>query len=147
MERRCLALAERDPRAAVIFAIDNGLCDTDAGLLENLAAQWAARDFPAAHAWVMQQDPGDWRDGLLAHVAYAGSQSDPASAARLVVAEMAPGPQQNEAAISVLHQWALLDLGSAAAWASAFPAGSFRQRAIAEIEGVRKSRQAAIGRP
>jgi hypothetical protein len=144
LERRCLAIAEDDPRQAVEFAIDSGLCDTNTGLLENLTAQWAARDFDAAHGWAQQQEAGELRDALLARIAFAGSQSNPLAAAQIVVTEMAPGPRQNEAAISVLHQWAQIDLEAAAAWAANFPAGDFRKRAMAEIEGVRKSRQATL---
>jgi hypothetical protein len=143
----CLTLAQRDPRRAVQTAIDTGLCDTDAGLLENLTAQWASSDFSAAHTWVREQDASDWRDDLVARVAFAGSQSDPAAAAQLVVGEMAPGPKQNEAAISVLHQWALRDLAAASAWANAFPEGNLRTRALAEIEGIRLSRQTAAEQP
>lgn len=143
----CLTLAQHDPRRAVQSAIDTGLCDTDAGLLENLTAQWATSDFSAAHDWVRQQEASDWRDDLVARVAFAGSQSDPAAAAQLVVGEMMPGPKQNEAAISVLHQWALRDLSAAAAWADSFPAGNLRTRAQAEIEGIRKSQQTSAALP
>jgi hypothetical protein len=143
----CLTLAQSDPRRAVQVSIDTGLCDTDAGLLENLTAQWASNDFSAAHDWVRQQDAGGWRDDLVARVAFAGSQSDPASAARLVVAEMAPGPKQNEAAISVLHQWALRDLDAAATWAETFPEGELRTRALGEIAGIRLSRQTSVEQP
>jgi hypothetical protein len=143
----CLTLAQREPRRAVQTSIDTGLCDTDAGLLENLTAQWAASDFSAAHDWVREQEASDWRDDLVARVAFAGSQSDPASAAQLVVGEMAPGPKQNEAAISVLHQWALRDLDAAASWANAFPEGNLRTRALSEIECIRLSRQTAAAQP
>jgi hypothetical protein len=141
LEIVCLDLAQSDPRRAVDTAIDTQVCDTDPGLLSNLTAQWAMRDLGAAHDWVRQQEAGDWRDELVARVAFAGAQSDPAAAAQIVVTEMAPGPRQEEAAISVLHQWALSDLGAATTWASAFPAGSLHTRALAEIEGIRKSRQ------
>ena len=73
----------------------------------------------------------------LARVAFIGSQSDPVDAARIVAEEMTPGQRQTEAAISVLHQWALRDLDGAATWAFAFPEGALRQRAMDEIKGVR----------
>lgn len=139
LERRCLVLAETDPRQAVEFAIDSGLCDTNAGLLENLAAQWASRDFDAAHTWARQQEDGELRDALLARIAFAGAQSDPLAAAQIVSAEMASGPGQNEAALSVLHQWLLRDFKAAASWAATFPPGDLRTRAQAEIEGIRQS--------
>jgi len=147
LEIVCLDLAQSDPRRAVDTAIDTRVCDTAPGLLSNLTAQWATRDLAAAHDWVRQQEAGDWRDELTARVAFAGAQSDPATAAQMVVTEMASGPQQEEAAISVLHQWALNDLEAAAAWANSFPAGSLQKRALAEIEGIRKSRQTAATQP
>ncbi len=137
LERRCLALAEHDPIEAMEFALNHHLLETQPGLLENLTGQWASHDFKAAHEWLRKQEPGDWRDQLMARVAYVGSQSDPAAAAQIVSTEMAPGPKQNEAAISVLHQWAQRDSAAAAAWVDAFPPGDLRTRAQAELEGIR----------
>lgn len=142
MERRCLHLAERDPRAAVILAINTQAADTHPGLMENLTAQWAMHDFQDAHEWVLQQEPGEWRDGLMARVAFARSQSNPAAAAQVVINEMAPGNQQTEAVISVLHQWALRDMDGASAWVNQFPEGALRERAFDELEGVQGYLQA-----
>jgi len=139
LERRCLQLAERDPPEAVILASDTRGSSTHPGLLENLVGQWATHDLQASYEWVLEQQPGELRDALMARVAFAGSLSDPAAAARIVTDEMTPGQKQTEAAISVLHQWALRDLNAAASWAFAFPEGPLRQRAVAEIEGVRKT--------
>jgi len=140
LERRCLELAERDPCEAVSLAINSHTSDTHPGLLENLVGQWATHDLQASHEWVLQQEVGEWRDKLMEHVAFVRSQADPVAAARIVTDEMTPGQTQTEAAIAVLHQWALRDLNAAAAWASAFPEGPLRQRAINEIEGLRKAR-------
>jgi len=142
LERRCLQLAERDPREGVILALNTYASDTHPGLLENLVGQWATQDLQASHEWVLQQAPGESRDVLMERVAFVCSQSDPVTAARIVTDEMTPGQWQTEAAIAVLHQWALRDLNAAAAWASAFPDGPLRQRAINEIEGLRKARLA-----
>jgi len=138
LEHRCLQLAERDPRAAVILAINTLAYETQPGLLENLTAQWATHDLQASHDWVLQQEPGEWRDGLMERVAFIGSQSNPVAAARIVTQEMTPGQIQTETAISVLHQWALRDVNAAAAWAATFPEGPLRQRAMNDIEGIRK---------
>jgi hypothetical protein len=48
------------------------------------------------------------------------AQSKPAEAATFVMQEITPGPARTEAAISVLHQWALRDSAGAIAWASNF---------------------------
>ena len=136
-ERECLALAEHDPLAAMDMALAENLCATDPGLLTSLLVQWAARDFAAAHDWIRQQEAGGWRDDLLARLAYLRAQTDPLAAARIVVSDIAPGPRRDEAVISPLHQWALRDPESAAAWAGAMPDGPLRERALAEIRGLR----------
>jgi hypothetical protein len=64
-------------------------------------------------------------------------------AAQLIIADLPPGPKQTEAAISVLHKWALQDVDGAAAWAEQFPAGPLRDRALNELSAIRKSRQTA----
>ncbi len=146
-ERRCLALAERDPIEAREFALDHHLLETNRGLLETLTGQWAAHDFKAAHEWLRKQEPGDWRDQLMARIAYVGSQSDPAAAAQIVSKEIPPGPRQAEAALSVLHQWTQRDPESAAAWVAAFPPSDLRTRAQAEIEGLRHYRSFTATNP
>ena len=50
-------------------------------------------------------------------MAFLSALSDPAQAASFVAEEMSPGEVQTEAAISVLHQWALRDTRAAAACA------------------------------
>jgi hypothetical protein len=44
--------------------------------------------------------------------AYVMSQTDPASAANLVINQIPPGPSQNEAVMTVLNQWANQDLNA-----------------------------------
>jgi len=141
-ERRCLNLAESDPRKALEMAIKSEICKTSINLLENLITQWADRDFGAARDWVLQIEPGQLRDGLIARVAFSGSKWDPVSAAQIVSEQMTPGEPQNEAAICILHQWALREPIAAANWAVGFADGNLRARALGEIEAVQKYDQA-----
>lgn len=136
LERRCLALAEQDPLAAMELALKNNLTADDPGLLTSLIMQWASRDFDAAYAWTKTQETGTWRDGMLAHIAYLRAQTDPLAAARLVVADISPGPARDEATISVLHQWGLRDPEAAKAWAESFTDDKLKNRALAEIQGL-----------
>jgi hypothetical protein len=69
-------------------------------------------------------------------VAYAESESSPTDAASFVVGEMQAGPAQDEAAMAVLHQWALRDFTGASAWVNEFPEGNMRERAIRELKGL-----------
>ena len=136
LARRCLALAERDPLAAMEMALANHLQDVDSGLLTSLISQWAIHDFDGAHAWIKTQETGDWRNDLLGRLAYMRAQTDPLAAARLAVAEISPGPARDEAMISVLHQWALRDPEAAKAWADSFQDDRLKTRALAEIQGL-----------
>lgn len=136
LERRCLAIAERDPLAAMKMAIANQLQEVDPGLSASLIARWAAQDFGRAYEWTKAQEPGALRDDMLARLAYLRAQADPAAAARLVAADIAPGPARDEAVISVIHQWALQDARAAALWAQSLPDEALRQRASDEIAGL-----------
>lgn len=136
LARRCLALAERDPLAAMDMALANHLQDVDSGLLASLINQWARQDFEGAYTWAKTQEIGAWRNDMLARLAYLRAQTDPLAAARLAVADITPGPARDEAIISVLHQWALRDPDTAKAWADAFPDDKLKTRALAEIQGI-----------
>lgn len=132
-------LAQTNAAAAVTLAwkclgsSTNGVAQN---LLSNLAQQWAGQDFQSASAWAMSQPPGDQRDSLLQRIVFVESKTDPAGAAQLVSRQMSPGPTQNEAAMSVLHQWAQTDASAARAWAESFAPGDFRDRAINEIKNA-----------
>ena len=136
LARRCLALAERDPLAAMEMALANQLQKVDSGLLTGLIGQWATHDFDGAHAWIKTQEIGDWRNDMLGRLAYLRAQTDPLAAARLAVADISPGPARDEAMISVLHQWALRDPETARAWADSFRDDTLKTRALAEIQGL-----------
>ena len=136
LARRCLALAERDPLAAMEMALADRLQEVDSGLLANLVNQWAAHDFDGAHGWIKTQESGVWRNDMLARLAYLRAQTDLRAAARLAVSDITPGPVRDEAMICVLHQWALRDPGAAKAWADSFPDYELKNRAWAEIQGL-----------
>jgi hypothetical protein len=69
-------------------------------------------------------------------VALTRSKENPAEAAKLVIESIAPGETQNEAVMSVLHQWALLNPTQALAWAQLFPEGTLKTRALKEVENL-----------
>ena len=105
-------------------------------LLENLVHQWADQNEPAALAYAMRKPPGEERDRLLGRVAFTRSKENPADAAKLVAEWISPGEVQNEAAVSVLHEWALRDPRAALAWAQLFSENSLRDRALTEVGNV-----------
>lgn len=128
----CASAAQSDPAHAVSLA--ERFSGGNSNLLENLLQQWADQNEPAAYAYAISQPAGDERNRLLSRVALARSRENPVGAAKLVAEQIAPGEVQNEAAISVLHQWALRDPDAALGWAQLFPEESIRNRALKEVE-------------
>ena len=135
LETACYEIANVNPAEAVALAEKYAL--TNHATLANLTQQWAQQDLGAAYKWVLTRREGEERNDLAARIGYVWSGSQPAAAANFVVQEIPPGPVQTEAAISVLHQWAIRDLNGAMAWVELFPDGDIRQRAIKELAGVR----------
>jgi hypothetical protein len=133
-------MAHSDPARAMAAAqqyhLDEGIGD----VLPALAVQWAEQDLPAALAWAGEQPAGDQRDQILARVGFVQSRTAPAEAGAMVLAEIPPGPVQEEAVMSVLNQWAQKDLSGVSAWVQAFPEGPFKERALAELAAVGRSR-------
>jgi hypothetical protein len=133
----CFALAEKDPRQAVTLALAHGADeDDDRGLLECLTMQWCEKECKSVVDWASEQPTGEWRERLLASASFVLSKSDPAAAAH-IVSGLESGTVQNEAAMAVLHQWALQDSSAALQWAEAFPESMLRERALTEIANLR----------
>ena len=135
-ERVCLGIAETNAAAAVMCGDVYGV---RTNVLENLMVQWADRDVGAAYAWAAAKPPGEQRDGLLSRIAFVESKTDPKDAATLVAEQIPPGPIQDEAAISVLYQWALKDPEAAMNWAQTFSSETLHDRAINEVWSVMAS--------
>jgi hypothetical protein len=132
----CFQIAQTDPQRAVVLAEQFDL-NKDA-VLENLGQQWAGKDLSAACNWIGSQPEGDQRNALATGMTFVWSQTEPLGAAKFVVQQMTPGTAQDEAAIMVLHQWALLDPIGANAWAQQFPNTPLRDRALNELSGIER---------
>jgi hypothetical protein len=133
----CLSVAEKNPRHAVELALAHGADeDDDGGLLECLAMQWCEKESDTVLDWAFTQPQGEWRNRLVARASFVLSKSDPVAAAHLV-SGLEPGILQDEAAMAVLHQWALKDSSAALEWAAAFSESALRERALAEILNLR----------
>lgn len=133
----CTELAKEDPRQALELAIGHGADEASDGLLENLAMQWADRETTSAMEWVRSQPSVEWKERLVARVAYVLAKTDPCAAACRVAEDMTPGTAQNEAVISVVHQWAQIDPEAAARWVDELPSGALQERALSELAGIR----------
>lgn len=113
--------------------------------VENFAQVWAETDLRSVEDWIRAMPPCPQRDACVARVGFVASQKAPLEAAQFVIDEIPPGHVQEEAAISVLHQWALRDPGAAGAWVEQFPASQLRDRAVQELQGVAAYREAVNG--
>jgi hypothetical protein len=136
----CLQLFQLNPAEAVLTRARFIAEDTPNLGLSALVQQWAGIDFAAAMTWVYDRAESEQRNGLIARLALVQSQTQPVDAFTLVMQQMSPGDAQNEAFISVLHQWATRDLNSAGTWIAALPAGSLRERAQRELAGIAEYR-------
>ena len=139
-------LARENPGRALQLIGRSLRADEPSPALEKLAHQWAEKDFAAALAWTLVNSAGAQRDQLLARLAFVQARENAPAAARLVAEEMKAGEIQNEAVISVLHQWAPRDLTGASAWAGRIPESALRERALAELNLIAKFRLAATAR-
>jgi hypothetical protein len=135
----CFQIAQADSERAVTLA-EKFQLNKDA-VLNNLAQQWATKDLITAQNWISAQPSGDQRDALATGMTFIWSQTAPADAAQFVAQQMAPGYAQDEAAMMVLHQWALVDSTGASAWVQQFPESPLRNRALNEIEGIARYKE------
>jgi len=130
----CYRVAEDDPLKAREMAAASGF-GPDSSLSTDLVQQWAAREPAKARDWILSQPQGDAREVLLTELAPLLAQQDPAAAGRIVSEELT-GSHQEEAAMSVLYQWARKDAAAATAWVQQFPQGALKKRAEEELQGI-----------
>ena len=128
-----LQIAQSDPARAVEAARQYSLNDSACDVLPSLAVQWADKDLTGALAWAESLPAGDQRNEIMARIAFVESQSAPAAAGARVLTELPPGPVQEEAVMTVIHQWSLKDRRGAWAWVQAFPEIPLKQRALTEV--------------
>ena len=138
-ENALYRLAATEPASAVQLAKEKG-ASVPSGVLENLVHQWANKDLAAALVWVEQLASGDERERLLGRIAYVLSETEPTAAATFVAGQMNEGPLQNQAALSVIHQWATREFDAAKNWVATFPTGPLREQAEKELAGLALTR-------
>ncbi|HEY1123355.1 MAG TPA: hypothetical protein VGE67_17200 [Haloferula sp.] len=132
----CNRLAIADPARAMALVEANGEADTKA-LAQDIMQHWPRKDLKAAMAWVENRQDPEARDSLWNHVALSLAEIDPKQAANLAAERITSEKIQDEAVISVVHQWMLKDRNAAAEWVELFPEGPLRERAKGELVGSR----------
>lgn len=139
LENVCMDVASTSPLKA-LEAI-NALQISSEGIVENIAHTWASKDQAAAIQWAKELPDGEQRDQIFLRIASVQSESDPKKAVDLILAEIQPGTNQEEAAMTIVHQWALKDFAGAREWVNTFPLSPFRTRAFAELDGIAAARK------
>jgi hypothetical protein len=132
----CSGIAQTDPADAVKLAQELQLDKQPGAVMEDLVQQWAGNDLVSSLAWVENQPTSGQRDELTTRVAYVMSRNEPSDAAELVMSRIPPGPAQDEAIMTVLHQWANQNFVAAANWAKDTIAGPLQGRALNELKGI-----------
>ena len=117
----CRAVGETNPKDAISLAESSGQIEDYVDLKGSLAERWTEQDPSAAIAWVLAQPSGKIRNQFVAEVASVQARSSPVEAAALVVQQITPGPEQDNAVLAVLDGWARQDLAAANAWVAGFP--------------------------
>jgi hypothetical protein len=136
----CFKVSEANAAQAVQMAVNDNL-STMPGILENLVSQWANQDFSGAVAWTKNQPSSQQRDQIFERLAVIESGSAPAEAAKLLAEQIAPGPVQDDAVVSVLYMWATHDMAGAMAWVDQFPSGALKDRAKDLLSNIAASNQ------
>ncbi len=130
----CTSVAHSDGSGAIAIVGRNGLAGDM--VADSIVHRWAEQDFLAAATWVKGQPAGGRREEMVMRLAIVQSATDPAEAARLVVAEIPDGQVQTEAVISVIYQWACRDMAGAREWVRLFPESELRTRAEIELSNI-----------
>lgn len=129
----CWQVGQTDPWKAISFAERSGLKGDYAPIKGSLAELWATKDPDAAVGWALSQPRGDIRNQFVAQVASVQALTSPEAAAKLVLREIPPGPEQDNAVLAVIDGWGRKDLNAATAWVNQFPSGPLRERAQAAL--------------
>jgi len=131
----CLQIGKIDPRAGITLAERSGFSGGYASVKGSLAEQWAAQDPSSAMQWALSQPAGDDRNQFVAEVASVQARTSPVEATRMVIREIPPGPEQDNAILATLDAWAHQDLAGAAAWVDQMPSDdSLGERARAVLK-------------
>ena len=128
----CNRLATMDPARAMALAEAHGDMDTDV-LAQDIMQHWPRKDLKTAMAWVENRQDPEMRDSLWNHLTLSLAEIDPRQAANLAVERIVSEKIQDEAVVSVVHQWVLKDRKAAAEWVELFPEGPLRERARGEL--------------
>ena len=102
-------------------------------LLTHALSEWAESDHAAAQNWITSITDTALQQRLTATLATVLAKTQPAQAASLVSQSLSPGQYQNQAALTVIQQWAQTAPTTAAQWLIQFPEGSLKNQATQQL--------------
>lgn len=126
-------LARTAPKDALWLAAALPSNESRNGLIDHAISQWAAHEPEAPAEWASQIPPSPLRDQVFARLATSMSETDPIAAADLALEHLAPGPQQNDAIVSIVQRWTQRAPSEAAEWVRQFPEGELQATAIENV--------------
>jgi hypothetical protein len=139
----CLEVTSQDPREAIRIARSHRL---HPATVDSILTRWARTDFPAASSWLRDLPEGETRDRLLIPLVQSRASDSPAEAAALLSTSPLFDQAQEEAAMTIVHQWILKDPEAARQWVDLFPEGPLKERAAAAVQGMTAYRGSRDGR-
>jgi hypothetical protein len=99
-------------------------------LIQHYAMRLAAQDIDKATEWAEKLETETEKSAALSQIAVLLSETDPQSAANLLVAADIPGRDFDVAAVQVIQRWASQSPSDAAAWVSMFPQNPVREAGV-----------------
>ena len=97
--------------------------------LERAVMEWATLSGKIAGDWAGQIGEASLRDRLSGAAALGMAAREPEEAARLAVAQMAPGKGLDRVVVTIVQHWVQTAPDDAAAWVGAFPESEVRRAA------------------
>lgn len=130
-----------DPKAALTLASQVSIPPEKNDLVNQAAANWAAKDPDEAANWAGQIQDQPLREQVLAAIATSLADTDPYAAAQLVLGSIGQGQAQEKTVLGIVQRLTFKDAASAKAWVAQFPAGPLQDTALAEINRIAERQQ------
>jgi hypothetical protein len=105
-------------------------------LLVHAISQWAVGDWARAADWAAQVPDAVLRERLLAAVSVSAAEKDGAAAAAYAVQVLAPGEEQDRAAVCIVQLWAQYSPSAAASWVQQWPENLLREAASQSLSAL-----------
>lgn len=135
-------LVEMDPEAAAGFVESVPAGPVREEALRQLPRAWASRDLTSAEAWAGGLADGVERQSALVSLCMEVGQSEAGQAVALAE-KHGVGSEDAPVMENLIHQWAVQDFSTAAAWIKERPAGEKREQLVMRLALVQSATEPA----